>query len=172
MLTIRLQRVGKKKFATYRIIISEKGRDTHDKYLEQLGTYNPHAKENQFQPVADRVKFWIEKGATTSDTIHNLLVKNGVIKGDKKKSVYLTKKRKTKLGEKKKAEEDAKKAAAEKAAAEKAAAEEAKRAEAEAAKAAAEAAKAAEEAVKAEPAPEAAPEAPAQEEAAPAEPAA
>jgi hypothetical protein len=33
------------------------------------------------------------------------LVKNGVIKGDKKKSVYLTKKRATKIAEKKKAAE-------------------------------------------------------------------
>ena len=80
MLTIRLQRVGKKKFATYRIIISEKARDTRDTYLELLGTYNPHAKENAFLPKADRIQYWISKGAQTSDTIHNLLVTAGVIK--------------------------------------------------------------------------------------------
>jgi len=107
MLTIRLQRVGKKKFATYRIIISEKARDTRDTYLELLGTYNPHAKENAFLPKADRIQYWISKGAQTSDTIHNLLVTAGVIKGDKKKSVYLSTKRKAKIAEKKKAKEAA-----------------------------------------------------------------
>ncbi len=156
MLSIRLQRIGKKKLPTYRIIINEKGRDTHDVYLEQLGTYNPHAKENQFQPNAERIQYWISKGAEVSDTIHNLLVKAGVIKGAVKKSVFLSKKRQTKLGEKRKADEEAAKARAEKAAAEKAAAEEAKRAEEEAKKAEAEAAKAAAEA----PAAKAAPEAP------------
>jgi small subunit ribosomal protein S16 len=100
MLTIRLQRIGKAKYPQYRLIISEKARDTQGTYLENLGTYNPHAKENQFIPKADRIKYWLEKGASTSDTIHNLLVKNSIIKGEKKKSVYLSTKRKAKVAEK------------------------------------------------------------------------
>lgn len=103
MLTIRLQRVGKKKFATYRIVISEKARDTRDIYLEQLGTFNPHAKENAFLPNVERITYWISKGAQTSDTVHNLLVTAGILKGDKKKAVYLSTKRKAKIAEKKKA---------------------------------------------------------------------
>jgi small subunit ribosomal protein S16 len=65
MLTIRLQRLGRSKFATYRLIISEKARDTQGRYLEQLGVYNPHAKENQFNAQVDRVKYWISKGASS-----------------------------------------------------------------------------------------------------------
>ena len=103
MLIIRLQRIGKAKKATYRLIVSEKARDTQGMYLENVGTYNPHAKENQFQPKADRIKHWIEKGAQTSDTVHNLLVTAGISKEKKKKSVYLSTKRKKKLEEKKKA---------------------------------------------------------------------
>jgi small subunit ribosomal protein S16 len=102
MLTIRLQRVGKKKIATYRLVISEKARDTQDVYLEQLGTFNPHAKENQFAPVKERIEYWISKGAQTSDTVHNLLVSAGIIKGKKLKSVFLSKKRSAKIAEKKK----------------------------------------------------------------------
>jgi len=170
MLTIRLQRVGKKKMPTYRLVISEKARDTHDVYLEQLGTFNPHAKENAVLFNTERISYWISKGASTSDTVHNMLVNLGVVKEKKKKAVFLSKKRTVKLGEKKKADEEAEKARKEKAAAEKAAAEEAaqaakeaEKAAAEAAKAEAEAAKAAEEAKAAEPAPapEVAPEAPA-----------
>lgn len=97
MLTIRLQRLGKNKFATYRLIISEKARDTQGRYLEQLGIFNPHAKENQLNVQADRVKYWIEKGATTSDTVHNLLVAHKIIDGKKKKAVYISKKRQIKL---------------------------------------------------------------------------
>ncbi|MDO8626292.1 MAG: 30S ribosomal protein S16 [Candidatus Magasanikbacteria bacterium] len=115
MLTIRLQRVGKKGKPTYKLVISEKARDTHDVYLEQLGTYNPHVKEDKFKPTVDRIKYWLSKGAQMSPTIENLLISNKVIEGKKKKSVFLSKKRKTKVGDKKAASE---KAAAEKKAAE------------------------------------------------------
>ena len=104
MLAIRLQRIGKKKFATYRIVVSEKARDTQGDHLEQVGTYNPHAKENQFAPIVDRVKYWISKGAMPSETIHNLLVTNKIIEGKKKKSVFISKRRAVKLAAKKKAE--------------------------------------------------------------------
>lgn len=102
MLTIRLQRVGKKKLPTYKLIISEKARDTQDLYLELLGTFNPHAKKNQFQPKADRITYWLSQGAQTSNTIHNLLVANGIIKDAKKKSVFLSQRRKKEIADKKK----------------------------------------------------------------------
>ena len=102
MLTIRLQRIGKKKTASYRLIVSEKARDTHDRYLELLGTFDPHAKENQFKPVKTRIEYWLSKGAQTSDTVHNLFVKAGILKEKVKKSVFLSKKRQAKLAEKKK----------------------------------------------------------------------
>lgn len=136
MLTIRLQRLGKKKFPTYRLVISEKARDTQGIYLENLGTFDPHAKENQFKPAAERIKYWISKGAQTSDTIHNLLIAANIIEGKKRKAVFLSKKRKTKIGEKKvvadKAKAD-KAAAEEKALADKKEAEEKATAEAKAA---------------------------------------
>ncbi|OGH68802.1 MAG: 30S ribosomal protein S16 [Candidatus Magasanikbacteria bacterium RIFCSPLOWO2_02_FULL_44_11] len=104
MLAIRLQRVGKKKLAQYRLIINEKARDTKDVYLELLGTYNPHAKENAFQPKTDRILYWLGKGAQASPTVNNLLVSAGLVKGKKEKSVFLSQKRQKKLGEKKPAE--------------------------------------------------------------------
>jgi small subunit ribosomal protein S16 len=118
MLTIRLQRVGKKGKPTYKLVISEKARDTQDVYLEQLGSFDPHVKvkENQFKPVVDRIKYWLSKGAQMSPTIENLLINAKVIEGKKKKSVFLSKKRKTKIGDKKVAADKAaadKKAAAE-----------------------------------------------------------
>lgn len=157
MLTIRLQRIGRKKFATYRLVVAEKARDTQGNSLEIVGTYNPHASENGFLPKTDRIKYWLDKGAVASDTVNNLLISNKVIEGKKKKSVYLSQKRQAKLAEKKK-EAEAKAAEA------KAQAEAARQAEAEA-KAQAEAeAKAAEE----KPAEEVN-EAPVEESAAPAE---
>lgn len=52
------------------------------KFIEVLGFLNPHTKEKNLKE--DRIKYWIEKGAQCSDTVHNLLVANGVIKGPKR----------------------------------------------------------------------------------------
>lgn len=103
MLIIRLSRVGKTKNPSYRFIISEKARDTKGSYLELLGHYDPHNSANAINVNAERVQYWISKGAQLSATVNNLFVKNGLIKGDKQKSVYLSDDRKKKMAEKKKA---------------------------------------------------------------------
>lgn len=101
MLTIRLQRVGKKKMAIYRVVIAEKARDNYGNNLEILGNYNPHKKEAGLILKEDRVKYWLTKGAQLSNTINNLFIKAGLIVGKKKKSVTISRKRTVKLGKKK-----------------------------------------------------------------------
>jgi len=101
MLTIRLQRMGKRKNPTYRLIISEKARDTQYNSLEILGNYNPTQTPKVLELKADRIKYWISMGAQTSNTVNNILVREGVIEGKKRKSVTITNKRKTKMGVKK-----------------------------------------------------------------------
>lgn len=127
---IRLQRVGKKKFPTYRLVISEKARDPQARSLEILGSYNPHDKEAGLILKEDRIKHWLDNGAQASNTVFNLLLKAGVVDGKKKKAVAISKKRNEKIikqvqddKEKKEAEATAK---AEKAEAEKAKKEEEK----------------------------------------------
>lgn len=78
---IRLSRVGKKGYPTYRLIISEKQRDPYGKALEILGSYNPHTKD--LKAEGDRIKHWISMGAQMSDTVNNLLVSKKVIEGKK-----------------------------------------------------------------------------------------
>lgn len=117
MLTIRLQRLGRSKLANYRLVISEKARDTQGNALEILGSYNPHDKEKGLVVKTDRIKYWLGCGAQTSDTVHNLFVKAGLVKADKKKAVFVSKKRAKKLEGKKAAEAKAKADAAAKAAA-------------------------------------------------------
>ena len=154
MLTIRLQRLGKKKQPTYRLVISEKARDTQGKALEILGHYNPVFSGKTLEVKEDRIKYWLSKGAGTSETVHNLLVKAGVISDDKKKkSVAISKKRHAKINEKAEADKAAKEEVKAKAEEEKKAAEEAAKEKAEEEKAAAEAAKAEAKVVKAEEAP-------------------
>ncbi len=101
MLMLRLQRLGKSKQPSYRLIVSDKRRDTQHGATEILGTYNPLAKEGGVNFKEDRVKYWLSVGAQASPTVHNMLIKSGVIKGDKKKSVALSGKRRAAIAEKK-----------------------------------------------------------------------
>ena len=101
MLTIRFSRVGKRRKPFFRIIVSEKHKDTQGHYLELLGHYNPHTKETVLK--ADRISHWLRMGAGTSDTVYNLLVKHKIIQSDAtRKVVHISAKRKAKMAEKEK----------------------------------------------------------------------
>ena len=116
MLRIRLQRIGRKKSPTYRVVLSERTKDTQARSLEILGHYNPVVQPKIIELKVDRIKHWLSVGAQPSNTINNLLVNAGVIESDKKKSVTITNKRNTKIDGKKADAEEAKKATEEKAA--------------------------------------------------------
>jgi len=82
MLVIRLTRVGKKKAASFRVVvIDSKEKIQAGNYLEMVGSYSPHT--NKAELKADRIKHWIANGAQPSDTVHNLLVSNKIIEGKK-----------------------------------------------------------------------------------------
>lgn len=80
---IRLARTGKAKQAYFRVIVSEKTKDTHGDYLEILGHVNPHASPRTVSLKSERVKYWLEHGAKLSPTLHNLLVEQGIVKAEK-----------------------------------------------------------------------------------------
>lgn len=82
MLRIRLQRIGRKNDAHFRMIVtpSTYKPKTH-KYLEVLGTYN--VKQGLSELNADRIKYWMSQGAQVSDTAHNILIAKGVVEGKK-----------------------------------------------------------------------------------------
>ena len=88
---IRMSRVGKKKYPTYRIVIQEKSRDPWGKALEILGNYNPHTKD--FACKTERIKYWLSVGAQMSTTVNNLLIRRGIIQGKKMKAAKLNKKK-------------------------------------------------------------------------------
>lgn len=81
MLKIRLQRIGKKGQAYFRVVVIEHTRKPKGRYLEDLGSYDPH--KNVFNVKKERVEHWISKGAGLSATVNNLLVGREIIKGEK-----------------------------------------------------------------------------------------
>ena len=82
MLKIRLQRIGRKNDPSFRAVLTDSKNSTKSgKFLEIVGTYNPKAGLANFE--ADRIKYWMSKGAKLSDTMHNFLVHQKVIEGKK-----------------------------------------------------------------------------------------
>ena len=76
MLAIRLMRTGAKKRPSYRIVVKEKQSKRDGAYLENLGTYNPTRDPAEIKLNADRVRYWIEKGAQPTDTVRRLIKAN------------------------------------------------------------------------------------------------
>lgn len=133
MLMIRFQRIGRKNDPAFRIAVLDKASGPKaGKYVDLVGTYNPKTKAVTLKPEA--IKKWMSQGAQVSPSLHNLLVKEGVIEGAKNASVVSKVNLEKNIA--KKAAEDA--AAAEKAEAEALKAAEAAKAEAEQAEAATE----------------------------------
>lgn len=87
MVAIRLSRVGKKNHPTFRVVVSDKRKDTIGTALEILGSYDPHASPMKLELDAERVKYWLSVGAQPSDTVHNLLIEKGLLSGQKRKIV-------------------------------------------------------------------------------------
>ena len=87
MLKIRLQRIGRKNDPSFRAVLTDSKNSTKSgRFLEILGTYNPKAKETSEKKNlnAERIQYWISKGAQCSDTLHNFLVHDKVIEGKKR----------------------------------------------------------------------------------------
>jgi len=82
MLAIRFNRFGKKNRASFRIVLQEKSQAPGRRHVEILGSYDPHSKGTVLK--SDRITYWIGKGAEVSDSVHNLLVREGVVKAGKK----------------------------------------------------------------------------------------
>ncbi len=83
MLKIRLQRVGRRNHAAFRVVVSEHTRTTtSSRSVALLGAYDPHTNTAQIDAV--RAKEWMEKGACPSDTVFNLFVANGIVSGEKR----------------------------------------------------------------------------------------
>lgn len=83
MLKIRLQRVGRKHEPAFKLVLTDSKNSTKSgRFLEVLGSHDFRFDKPEIK--ADRVKYWIGKGAQVSETVHNLLVTEKVIEGKKK----------------------------------------------------------------------------------------
>ena len=70
---IRMKRIGAKNNPVFRIVVAD-GRSPRDgKFIEQIGTYQPLKKGDNFALDYERAKYWIGKGAQPTDTVRRLI---------------------------------------------------------------------------------------------------
>lgn len=95
MLRLRLQRRGKKNYATYRVVVAQQRAPIQGKFLADVGFYNPHT--DTFSVEAEAVEKWLKEGVQPTPTVHNLLVTHGLLKAEKVRSWRPKKKQEEKL---------------------------------------------------------------------------
>jgi len=88
MLKIRLRRIGKKKQASYRLVVAEHTMPIDGKFLADLGFYNPHTKRVGLDK--DQVLKWLSQGAKPSNSAARILAEEKI----KHDSIVVVKKNK------------------------------------------------------------------------------
>lgn len=89
MLKIRLQRVGRKHEPSFRLVLTDSKNATRSgRFKEILGAYDPRhggagSRKSKDSLNIERIRYWLSQGVNPTDTIHNLLVKRGVIRAKK-----------------------------------------------------------------------------------------
>lgn len=71
MLVIRLARGGRSKYPVYRVVAAESSRAATGKFIEVLGSYNPHTKEVTLKKEA--IEKRLAHGAQPSNSVVKLL---------------------------------------------------------------------------------------------------
>lgn len=77
---IRLTRMGSKKKPFYRINVADSRAPRDGRFIETVGTYNPLTDPETVTLKEEKVMNWLNNGAQPSDTVRNILSRNGVMK--------------------------------------------------------------------------------------------
>ena len=75
---IRLARHGAKKRPFYRIVVADSEAPRDGRFLETVGTYNPLRDPAEIAVKQERVQYWLDQGATPTNTVKSILKKEGV----------------------------------------------------------------------------------------------
>jgi small subunit ribosomal protein S16 len=76
---LRLQRHGKKGKPVYTIVAADSRAKRDGKFIEKLGQYNPNLSFQNVTLDFEKALKWIQVGAEPSDTVRNILSREGVL---------------------------------------------------------------------------------------------
>lgn len=76
---LRLQRHGRKHHAFYHIVVADSRAPRDGKYIERIGSYDPNTHPATITLNFDRALYWLQTGAQPTDTVRNILSREGVL---------------------------------------------------------------------------------------------
>lgn len=79
MIRIRLRRTGKKGYPLYRVVVANSPDRRDGRFIETLGSYDPHQDPPRVTIDGDRAREWLSKGAQPSEAAEKILVRAGVL---------------------------------------------------------------------------------------------
>lgn len=106
MIRIRLQRTGRKKHPSYRIVIAEHSSPVRGKIIEVVGHYSPLSADKSTVLKKERILFYLQNGAQPTQTVSRLGVKHGLVELKPFIEERLMKTSKKELEEQKRKEEE------------------------------------------------------------------
>lgn len=86
MVKIRLKRTGRHKAASYRIVVADSHSPRDGRFIEEIGTYHP-LKNGEVKINVEAAIKWVKQGAQPTDTVRNILNKQGVYKAIREEKV-------------------------------------------------------------------------------------
>ncbi|MDP8260714.1 MAG: 30S ribosomal protein S16 [Candidatus Kappaea frigidicola] len=76
---IRLKRIGAKKKAVYRVVVTDERTARDGRVIEELGSYDPNQTSQKVSINVERAKYWVGKGAVATKTVGNILKSQSVL---------------------------------------------------------------------------------------------
>lgn len=70
---MRLTRMGEKRNAMYRIVVSDSRSPRDGRFIDEVGTYNPNTDPSTFKIDEEKAKKWIANGAKPTEVVSKLL---------------------------------------------------------------------------------------------------
>lgn len=84
---IRLSRGGAKKRPYYRVVVADSRSPRDGKYIEKVGSHNPllpKGHEDRTKLDAERIEYWLAKGAKPTDRVARFLDAAGLMKREER----------------------------------------------------------------------------------------
>jgi small subunit ribosomal protein S16 len=78
LVKIRLSRLGAQKRPFYRVVIADSRARRNGPFIEIIGTYDPLKEPSEVKLDAEKVKYWLQRGAQPTIIVKKLIQRAGL----------------------------------------------------------------------------------------------
>ncbi|MCS6905126.1 MAG: 30S ribosomal protein S16 [Bacteroidia bacterium] len=76
---LRLRRLGRRHLAYYQIVAADARAPRDGRFIEKIGTYDPHKKFYQVEINHEAALKWLKNGAIPTETVRSILSREGIL---------------------------------------------------------------------------------------------